>query len=95
MTVNPVGGSGGDDGRDGACTPEWLATMLGWFDLDPCGNRRSKILASRCCGLEWGDNGLLDEGIPGSHGRCVGTQVATSKCRVFVNPPYARGQVIK
>lgn len=55
------------------CTPGWLASLLGWFDLDPCSNPRSNILAHTKYMLESGDNGLRDPWFG----------------RVYVNPPYS------
>lgn len=104
--VNLAGGSGDKDGRDSWCTPLWLAELMGWFDLDPCNNARSHILHRFWCSLEDGGNGLVEDngdGIfgPGCFaGRCkdqfdgeLQTNYAPRSWRVFINPPYARGQV--
>lgn len=98
--VNPAGGSGEKQGRDGWCTPAWIAKLLGWVNMDPCGNSRSHIEAGRVLTLENGDNGLA-EGSPGTfttgklgyHGE--GTFRAPPTWTVFVNPPYGGGQVIR
>lgn len=69
--------------RDSACTPQWLAELMGMYDLDPCSNGRSHILSKRR--------------YDGSEGQC-GLKRASrvpSRWRVFVNPPYSRGQVIR
>ena len=67
--------------RDGACTPEWLANALGYFDLDPCSNERSHIRAAVALMETLGDDGLIG--------------LTAYDWRVFINPPYSRGQVIK
>ncbi len=97
--VNPVGGSGTEEGRDGACTPRWLAEVIGEVGLDPCSNSRSHIQAMWKVRSDLGGDGL--------GGTLRGTFIwagivpprlqvkATSKWRVFVNCPYARGQVIR
>ncbi len=69
--------------RDTWCTPEWIAAAIGKWDLDPCSNSRSHVIASRRFALEDGDDGLV---------RSVDFDVGT---RVFVNPPYSLGQVIR
>lgn len=47
-----------DEKSDDWCTPEWIAELVGQWDLDPASNPRSNIraLASYC--LERGQNGL-------------------------------------
>ena len=45
---------------DSQNTPRDLAIDLGWFDLDPCSNPDSHILARRTCSLENGQDGLAD-----------------------------------
>lgn len=82
--VNPVGGSG-DPGRDGWCTPKWLAELIGPVDIDPCSNGRSHIQASWTYSEEAGTDGLQ------RHTRPTINEGAT----VYVNPPYSRGQVIR
>lgn len=103
--VNPIGGSGSDEGRDSACTPKWLADLIGRVDLDPCSNPRSHINAAQALSLERGDNGLVD--VPGSQSdwspgcyymaTLTSGRLARAKhyTRTFINPPYARGQVIR
>lgn len=78
--ANTYGGSG-DDERGAWCTPKWLAEKLGAFDLDPCSNPRAHIDARVRLTLENGHDGLR---------YCVGPDE-----RVFINPPYANGQVIR
>jgi hypothetical protein len=75
------------------CTPKWIADALGRFDLDPCANSRSHIQAERTCELERGDDGLHGE--TGAH--LIGGRVfhATKNDRVYINPPYERGAVIR
>jgi hypothetical protein len=46
------------DSSDAQCTPRDLALELGWFDLDPCSNPRSHILARETYSLENGQDGL-------------------------------------
>lgn len=103
--VNPVGGSGDKEGRDSACTPKWLAELLGKFDLDPCSNPRSHIKAARRLMLEEKSDGLYPNLGPG--GYCQGivnykgevvrqlVDVIKPTCFTFINPPYARGEVVK
>jgi hypothetical protein len=77
--VNPAGGSGDAEGRDGYCTPKWLADLIGPVDLDPCSNERSHIQAaehyygpgSGDCGLELGPH-------------------VSPNTTVFINPPYGK-----
>lgn len=47
-----------DDITDAQCTPRDLALDLGTFDLDPCSNPRSHILARVSFQLERGEDGL-------------------------------------
>lgn len=81
VAVNVFGGAGEDEGRGSWCTPKWLADLLGEFDLDPCSNSRSHVWATTRAILEDGDDGL-------SLCTCIEEEV-------FINPPYARGQVIR
>lgn len=67
--------------RDSWCTPQWLAEALGGFDLDPCSNEHSHIWADRKGGLVYGLDGLRFN--------------PPSTERVFINPPYSRGQVAR
>ena len=83
MTANPYGNSGDED-RGSWCTPKELAARLGAFDLDPCSNERSHVLARvRAFGRTPDDDGLaLARFVPAAW-------------RVFINPPYAKGSVSK
>jgi hypothetical protein len=63
---------------DSWCTPEWLAKLLGFFDLDPCSNERSHILAASECRL---DHALVDHR--------DGLAFDWSNRSVFCNPPYS------
>lgn len=72
-----------DIDRNTWCTPKWIADAIGDFDLDPCSNERSHIQAAREFRLERGEDGLL-----------FASKMNTND-RVFINPPYARGQVIQ
>lgn len=84
---NVLGGSTDAD-RGSWCTPKWLAEMIGPFDLDPCSNPRSHIVAGRRVMLEGGDDGLVP------HQGGVKLRVADWS-RVFINPPYANGSVLR
>ncbi len=105
VTVNPGGGSGGAEGRDGWATPLWLAEIIGSVYLDPCSNPRSHILARNTCSLETGGNGLFvcEKGVltgPGWWSELdpeyeILYSQAWADHTVYVNPPYARGQVIR
>jgi hypothetical protein len=79
--VNPAGGSGELEGRDSWWTPAWLAELIGDVGLDPCSNSRSHIRAAVHLSLERGQDGLDER--------------HTFTGPTFVNPPYARGQVIR
>jgi hypothetical protein len=74
---------GADADRDSWTTPLWLTDALGGFDLDPCSNSRSRVIASRSFDLVRGEDGL--ELAP-----TVGANT-----RVFINPPYSSGQVMR
>lgn len=100
--VNPAGGSGTKEARESACTPKWLADLIGRVDLDPASNDRSHINAYCKLTLERRENGLHDYGkVDRSYRERPGgwdidrTAIASTATRVFCNPPYARGQVIK
>ncbi len=67
--------------RDTWCTPKWLAEAVGAWDVDPCSNGRSHIKASTTVSLELGGDGLALEVRPDT--------------RVWINPPYSRGQVVR
>lgn len=75
--------AGAEPDRDTWTTPSWVAEALGSFDLDPCSNERAVVLASRAFRLERGEDGLE-----------LASSVAT-ETRVFINPPYSRGQVLR
>lgn len=100
MVVNAYGGSGETDSRDGACTPKWLAELIGEVALDPASNHRSHIQATIACDLASGDDGLWPD--LDSWGQRLFVCEGGSRIRpvlpgytVFCNPPYARGQVIR
>jgi hypothetical protein len=71
--------------RDTWCTPKWLADAVGEWDLDPCTNSRSHIRACSKCMLERGQDGLAFAEPYGAH----------ADLRVWINPPYSSGQVIR
>lgn len=74
---------GAEADRDSWTTPAWITVALGPFDLDPCSNPRSLVLAHRTFELARGEDGLaLASGVD-------------SESRVFINPPYSSGQVIR
>lgn len=84
--------------RNSWCTPEYLADMLGYVNLDPFSNYRSKIKATHHCIRERGDDGLrLANG--GGFSSAAGRHGGQKKMRagrywkVFLNPPYAAGFV--
>lgn len=96
--VNPVGGSGTDEGRDSWCTPKWLAELIGEVEYDVCTNPRAHIRATRRkLMLENDDDGLPDKQYgPGFYVvRSRNVDMLMPAARVFCNPPYARGQVIR
>ncbi len=91
--VNPLGGSG-DGKRDGACTPAWLADLIGDVQCDPCSNDRSHVRARlRACGLEAPayDDGLEVAPIDG----LALAPLVPPEWLTFINPPYSRGQVLR
>lgn len=63
--------------RDTWTTPLWIASAIGLWDLDPCSNDRSKILAARTFSIDRGQNGL------------VLARFVSKLSRVFINPPYS------
>lgn len=69
------------------------------FDLDPCSNPRSHIVARMKCMLEDGGNGLPQEGDTGAfittHPKGPVGMRAGDDWDVFINPPYERGSVIQ
>lgn len=68
---------------DAQCTPRHLALALGRFDLDPCSNPLSHILADRTCMLEHGQDGLTDLWT-------VDGTTATPPASVWSNGPYSK-----
>lgn len=84
--ANVYGGSA-EDTRGSWCTPAWLAEKLGRFDLDPCSNARSHIRATRRLALEDGDDGLDENWLL--------SPFVVAGPRVFINPPYAKGAVLR
>jgi hypothetical protein len=95
LTVNPVGGSGEVEGRDSACTPAWLAKLIGPVDVDPCSNPRSHIQAVDRVMLENGGDGLFEDAGSGHYLHDGMVKHADDCTQTFDNPPYARGQVIR
>lgn len=92
-TVNVLGGSG-DPSRGNWCTPKWLADLIGPFDLDPCSNPRSHVVTSKPpLMLERGHDGFDISAVQSHCG--VRTAQAWWALRVFVNPPYERGSVLR
>lgn len=70
--------------RDTWVTPRKLARDVGPWDLDPCSNSRSHILAKRQFDLERrGEDGL------------VLARYVSARTRVWCNPPYSHGNVIR
>ena len=59
-------------------TPEWLAELLGHFDLDPCSNDKSHIDAWETCSLDHYEKRRRD-----------GLAFDWERHSVFVNPPYS------
>lgn len=86
MTTNPFGnGTAADPSRNSWCTPRELALLFGAFDLDPCSSPRSHVQARLAtCGPEYGQ----------PDGIAVAAEVPP-EWRVFIQPPYAQGQVIR
>lgn len=85
--------------RDSWCTPLWLVDLLtggsdGLYNFDPCSNPRSHAVARDRVMQEDGGNGLPD-GPPGSYIDIGLTFRVLPSARVFVNPPYSRGQAIR
>lgn len=100
--INPAGGSGEKEGRDSACTPKWLADLIGKVDMDVATNDRAHIQASIKLVYDRGDDGLYGHDLgdyghykirhPDGHNT---EHTVGLTWKVFCNPPYARGQVIK
>lgn len=76
--INPAGGSGASGGRNGYCTPKWLAELVGGVDLDPCANERGHIDARHKL---YGIGGDEDDGLK------VARNIPAA-WSVFINPPY-------
>lgn len=72
-----------DPDRDAWVTPRWITEAIGPWDLDPATNSRSTINAARTFMLERGEDGI-------AMARFIGRNT-----RVWINPPYSRGMVIK
>lgn len=68
--------------RDSWCTPAWIASAIGKFDLDPCSNSLGHIRATCRYSLDDGDDGLDPK-----------MANVASSTRTYVNPPYSKGQV--
>jgi hypothetical protein len=83
----------GGSGVGSWCTPKWLADMIGTFDLDPCSNPRSHVRATKRLALETGDDGL-DISTVQKRTQTLSAQ-AWWGLRVFINPPYERGSVLR
>lgn len=79
--------------RDSWCTPIWLTNAMGLFDLDPCANEFSTVQA-RCTVDQRGD-GLFGESGMVKTGTSPGVMELGHDARVFINPPYSRGQVVR
>jgi len=65
-------------GTDDWCTPKWIADLVGSFDLDPCSNTRSHIIAGATCSLDHADEERRD-----------GLACDWSDSSVWCNPPYS------
>lgn len=87
-----VRGASGDPKRGAYCTPKYVASALGEFDLDPFTNERSHVRAVEQCILDNGGDGF-GAGDPGSYR--VGqfgarTQQATHATRTWLQPDYTQ-----
>jgi hypothetical protein len=82
-----VRGNTNDPNRGNWCTPKWLAELIGPVDLDPCSNPRSHVQAKRRLMLANGDDGLAPDWLY--------SPLVVNGPRVFINPPYARGSVLR
>jgi hypothetical protein len=69
--------------RDTWTTPKWIADALGEFNLDPCSNERSVVHARVTYRLDRGEDGIAL------------ASLVPDDARVFVNPPYSSGQVMR
>ena len=63
---------------DDWATPDWLAELLGHFDLDPCSNASSHIDAWETCSLDHHEKHRRD-----------GLTFDWERLSVYVNPPYS------
>lgn len=93
---NVFGGSGKKEQRDSACTPKWIAELIGRVRLDPATNPRSNIDSEFRCMLEDGGNGLEREGRDPGRFKPGGQHVlfkAMPSWDVFINCGYNRGEV--
>ncbi len=83
--------------RDSWCTPGWLVDLIGHVDLDAASNERTMVDAEQYCRVDEGDDGLWDAMGTGAY-RVLGGRIP-QRCgpetRVFINPPYSRGQVVR
>lgn len=94
--VNVFGGSGKEEGRDSACTPRWMAELIGPVKLDPATNERSHIQAEFNCILDRGDDGLYREKVKPGKFWCGGrSHYAREGWDVFINCGYNRGEVLR
>lgn len=66
---------------DSYCTPRWLTALLPTVTLDPCTNQHASVIASKRYDFE--DDGYAR------------WKAASDGQRVFLNPPYSRGNVQK
>lgn len=80
-----VYGASDDVAREGWCTPKWLADIINLWRpaIDPCSNPRGHITAHWLVGLP-------HDGLAIDHNDMFGTRP-----RMFINPPYCRGSVIR
>lgn len=86
-STNGAGGSG-DPNRDTWCTPRRVAEAVGAWDLDPCSNPRSVVVATRRLSLDAG------EGVEVCDGLAAAPSIAP-EMRTFLNPPYSRGSIAR
>lgn len=74
MPSGPTGRHKGNKESDNWCTQPELTWDLGYFDLDPCSNPNSTVIAGINLMLEHGDNGLTYD---------------WAELSAFVNHPYS------
>lgn len=74
-----------DDGpdHDTWTTPPEITTRLGWWDLDPCSNERSTVLAHKTFDFDRRKQNAL-----------VLAKYVKRSTRAFINCPYSRGMVL-